>query len=84
MRMRTKAEVMAYIREHDPDTALTPWALRSMVLTGKIPSVQVGRKRLIDLDTLDNYLSPTPAPASDTNTDTNEAYGIIRPIDIGK
>ena len=44
MRMRTQAEVMKFIKEHDPDTALTPWALRGMVLSGKIPSVQVDRQ----------------------------------------
>lgn len=78
MRMRTQAKAMEYIREQDPNTSLTPWALRKMVLTGKIPSVQVGRKRLIDLDTLDDYLSPTP----EETRDVNESYGAIRPVSI--
>lgn len=80
MRMRTQSKVMDYIREQDPDTEITPWALRNMVLTGKIPSVEVGKKRLIDLDTLEDYLSPAPEAAPDTD----EAYGTIRPIGIAK
>lgn len=80
MRMRTQAEVMAYIRESDPDTALTPWALRSMVLSGKIPSTTVGRKRLIDLDTLELYLSPAPEPEPNSEL----GYGTIRPVNIVK
>jgi hypothetical protein len=66
---------MKHIRQIDPDTALTPWALRNMVLSGKIPSVQVGRKRLINIDTLGEYLTPTPDPAP-----PQESFGVIRPL----
>ncbi len=80
MRMRTQAKVMAHIREKDPDTDLTPWALRQMVLTGVIPSCEVGKKRLIDLDTLDQYLiSASKPPAA-----RDEPRGVIRPISIVK
>jgi hypothetical protein len=75
-RMRTQSEVMAYIKQQDPQTSLTPWALRNMILTGKIPSIEVGRKRLIDLDTLDRYLSPTPESVSGNKL----GYGNIRPV----
>lgn len=80
MRMRTLAETMTYIKSQDPQTALTPCALRSMVLSGKIPFVQVGRKRLIDLDTLNDYLlyAPEPTPTA------GESYGTIRPVRIAK
>ena len=75
MRMRTQAEVIKHIKEIDPDTALTPWALRGMILSGKIPSVQVGRKRLINMDMIEEYLSPKsePEPAQGN-------YGVIRPL----
>jgi len=79
MRMRTQSEVMKHIRQDDPDTAITPWALRSMVLSGKIPSVQVGRKRLINIDTLPEYLSPTSEPEPPERT-----FGVIRPLRMAK
>lgn len=75
MKMRTQAEVMTYIREQDPETRLTPWALRTMVLSGRVPSVQVGRKRLIDLDTIGDYLLSTPQTTTITEQDSK-----IRPI----
>ena len=46
-RMRLQKDVFAYIKEKDPQTALTPHALRCMVLDGTIPHVDVGRKKLI-------------------------------------
>ena len=41
-RMRLQKDVFAYIKEKDPQTALTPHALRCMVLDGTIPHVDVG------------------------------------------
>lgn len=55
-RMRTIKEAIRYIKETDPDTALTEHALRGMVNTGQIPHVPAGRKFLLDLDSLDEYL----------------------------
>ena len=81
MRMRTQSAAIKHIRAHDPDSAITPWALRSMVLSGQIPSVQVGRKRLIDLDTLNLYLSPE---TESTNINNGDIYGTVRPVRIAK
>ena len=78
--MRTQRAVMDYIRTIDPQTSLTPWALRNLVLTGQVPSVMVGRKRLIDLDTLEQYLLRAHEP--EPSTDVTE--GAIRPISVGK
>lgn len=55
-RMRLQKEAMEYIREKDPSTAITPHALRALVLSGTLPCVSVGRRRLINLDILDEYL----------------------------
>ena len=52
-RMRLQKDVFAYIKAKDPPTALTNHALRCMVLDGTIPHVDVGRKKLINLDVLD-------------------------------
>lgn len=56
-RMRTIEQAAAWLRETDPESAFTKTALRRLVVTGKIPSVRVGRKYLIDLDTLEGFLS---------------------------
>ncbi len=79
-RYRAMSKVMPHILERDPETGLTPWAVRQLVLTGVIPSVRVGRKRLVDLDTLDQYLVSTPKPP----TAQSESRGVIRPISIIK
>ena len=57
MRMRTINEAGKYFKEKDPHTALTPYAIRCMVKQGKIPSVAVGTKRLVNLDVLEKMFS---------------------------
>lgn len=56
-RMRTIPKAFEEIKQVDPDTDLTLRALRRMVNNGSIPTVQVGRKRLVDLDLLFDTLS---------------------------
>lgn len=56
-RYRSIKDTIEYCRENDPDTALTEWALRNMVNTGKISCLMVGNKHLIDIDTLDEQLA---------------------------
>ena len=55
-RMRTIKETMKHIKENDPDTKLTEHALRGMVKSGRIPSNYAGRKYLINIDLLDQFL----------------------------
>ena len=67
--MRTLSAAFAWLRENDPETALTKTALRRLVLTGAIPSVRIGEgskpKYLISLDALSEYLhGSTPEPAT--------------------
>ena len=62
-RMRTIDQAAAWLQENDPGTAFTKTALRRLVVSGKLPSVKVGQKYLINLDTMEDYLqcrSPTP------------------------
>jgi len=49
----------------DAQTAVTPNALRRMVISGQIPCTKAGKKYLIDLDVLLEYLrgtKPNKAP----------------------
>lgn len=75
-RMRTAPEAIAELQKIDPNTALTLRALRRMMNTGEIPVVNVNSKRLINLDTLFEYLSKPVSEASASSSD----YGKIRRI----
>lgn len=55
-RMRTIDQAAAWLLESDPETALTKTALRRLVVTGMLPSVRVGQKYLISLESLEDYL----------------------------
>lgn len=59
-RMRTVKEAVAEIKTIDPDTAVTFYQVRRLVLRGVLPTVSAGNKRLINLDLLIEYLqNPT-------------------------
>ena len=59
-RMRTIDQAAAWLQEKDPETAFTKTALRRLVVSGKLPSVRVGQKYLINLDTMEGYLQGSP------------------------
>lgn len=64
-RMRTIDQAAEWLLATDPDTALTKTALRRLVTTGKLPSVRVGQKYLISLETLEDYLQgAVPLPVA--------------------
>ena len=56
-RMRTIPKAYKEIKALDPNTDLTLRALRRMVKSGKIPSVQIASKTLVNLDLLLEALS---------------------------
>lgn len=56
-RVRLQKDLFPYIKEKDPNTALTPNALRQLVLDGVIPHVKIGNRKLINLDILDDFLA---------------------------
>jgi len=45
------------IKEMDPDTAITRWAIRQAVSGGYVPSRRVGNKYLFNLDALLDYFN---------------------------
>ena len=75
-RMRTLPKALEHIRENDPGTALTAHALRMLVLSGVLPCVKVGVKRLIDVDLLECYLKGEFTPTSTAAPQSQ--YGTIR------
>lgn len=66
-RMRTLDECYAEIKQMDENTAISKYYIRQLALSGAIPVVMCGRKRLINLDGLISYLSD-PHPIASDNT----------------
>ncbi len=64
-RMRTIDQAAEWLLQSDPETALTKTALRRLVTTGKLPSVRVGQKYLVNLETLEDFLhGAVPLPVT--------------------
>ena len=61
-RMRTAEGALAIIREMDPDTAISLRSIRRLINAGAVPSVPVGRKKLINVDLLIGYLAGESVP----------------------
>lgn len=77
VRMRTPSAAVTEIKKSDPDTSVSEYFIRRLACDGKIPCIMAGRKRLINYDSLLQYLGsvhnePEPEPAE---------YGKIRPIE---
>lgn len=62
-RMRTIEQCATYFKEQDPATTLTKYRIRKLVLNKTVPHVMCGKKYLVNLDKLIEYLSgPAPEP----------------------
>lgn len=59
---RTIKEAAAHYRAADPNTALTEYAIRTLVRTGRVPSVRVGKKYLVTIEALEAYLAGSAPP----------------------
>ena len=53
---KIKGSLEEILRE-DPSSSLTEYAIRQMVINGEISHIRRGRKILIDLDELKEYLA---------------------------
>lgn len=53
---RTIKEAAAYFKELDPGTSLTETAIRRLIRSGDVPCVRVGKKYLVTLEALEDYL----------------------------
>lgn len=50
LKMRTINEAYNWLKKQDPETCLTQNAFRKLVVQGKIPSLHVGNRRLLNVD----------------------------------
>ena len=55
-RMRTAQGALEIVRELDPGTAVTLRYIRRLIATGEVPHVDVGRKKLVNVDQLLKFL----------------------------
>lgn len=70
VRMRTAQGVLDEVKKFDPETALTLSAIRRYINSGAIPVVQVGTKKLVDLDLFyATFLCPAPAATPERQTE---------------
>lgn len=60
-RMRTISEAAQEIKALDPRTAITEYHIRQLAVSGVIPRVKAGKKYLINLDTLIEYMNDPTA-----------------------
>lgn len=61
-KMRTAAGIFAEIKAQDPETEVTMHYIRMLISSNQIPVIQIGRKKLVDLDAVLNHLA-SGAPA---------------------
>lgn len=55
--LRTLPKAYEAFKAKDPETALTKNYFRTLVKTGAIPSVRLGKNYLLDVETLDAHIS---------------------------
>lgn len=61
VRMRYPAQALDELRREDPKTPVTLHFIRSLVKSGKIPSIRIGRGYLLNYDMLVDYLENVAA-----------------------
>ena len=68
-RMRLISEAYAEIKEADPKTAITMTAFRRLVLDGRIPSIMIGNKRVVSMESVESFFQygDREIIATDTN-----------------
>lgn len=72
VKVRSLREALAYIRTLDKDTGISENAIRMLVVSGKVPSVMVGRKYLVNVDTLLAYFEDRLAIDHEEMIDTDD------------
>ena len=55
-RVRTIDQAYDEIKAKDPDTAISRYLVRAMVNDGTVPSIKNGKKKLVDVDVLEQKI----------------------------
>lgn len=57
MLIRTIEQAYDELKKRDPETAITKNLVRELIKQDKVPCIQAGKKRLVDVDVLEQYVS---------------------------
>lgn len=78
-KMRTVNEAAQELKQLDPHTAMSPYHIRRLCLDGVLPTVRAGKKLLLDLNLLIEYMTdPTADKFKPRKTATDTIGGIRR------
>ena len=55
-RMRNVKELVAMVKESDPNTSITEYTIRKLITSGELPCVRTGRKILISVEVFERFL----------------------------
>lgn len=77
-RMRTAKQVLEIIREEDPGSAISLTFIRNLINSGKLPVVCAGKKKLINVDAVLEYIAKGELPEAETQSE----FGCIREVPI--
>lgn len=80
-RMRTIQQCTEHFKQYDPDTAISDYYLRCLVKQNKISHVMAGKKYLINLDKLIEFLNESNQGAC-VKKDNDSQYGKLRRIEL--
>ena len=73
---RTIKEAAAHFKSVDPQTSLTEYAIRTLLRTGKVPCVRVGKKYLVTIEALEAYLEGTAVPSPARESEIRKEWRI--------
>lgn len=79
-RMRTVPQVLEYFRKEDPESSISEYYLRCLVKQNKVPVFHTGRKCLINLDKLIEYLNNELPEGEEAEPDPVQKFGVIRKV----
>ena len=51
-RIRTIPDAYNHLKTLDPETSITPYFIRQMIIEGQVPYMKAGKKFLVDVDAL--------------------------------
>ena len=80
-RMRTISEASQELKALDKNTAITPYFIRQLCLKGVLPTVKAGKKILVNLNDIFDYIEDPTADKFKPRTEAaSEKSGMIRRI----
>lgn len=78
-KMRLVSEAYNYIKEQDPGTCITKTAFATLVKQGRIPSIKIGNRTIVNLDHVETFFKDGDNSIAVTSEDLS-GYGKIRAL----